>query len=153
MFSNPDLISISKQADGDWLLTSLAPFTSDETLTITMMDGAKFIVGVKDEQESADLTNFLTNVVIIGAVLDANGKYVVEANKPYSLKLEFAESSSYQFDNDADLIYQLPQGIKVLTAQSGSMTNNIEYRGMTYPVDATYSLDTYGSIIEHDGQR
>ena len=41
-FTNYDLVKIEKQADGDWLLTSLAPFTSEETLTIEMNDGVTF---------------------------------------------------------------------------------------------------------------
>ena len=43
-FTDYDLVKIEKQADGDWLLTSLAPFTSEETLTIEMNDGVTFIV-------------------------------------------------------------------------------------------------------------
>ena len=66
-FTDYDLVKLEKQADGDWLLTSLAPFTSEETLTITMNDGVKFIIDVTDAQVSTDLTNFLKNVIINGA--------------------------------------------------------------------------------------
>ena len=47
-FTDYDLVKIEKQADGDWLLISLAPFTSEETLTIEMNDGVTFIVDVTD---------------------------------------------------------------------------------------------------------
>ena len=38
-FSNNELLKIEKQDGGDWLLTSLKAFTSEETLTITLVDG------------------------------------------------------------------------------------------------------------------
>lgn len=48
-FSDSSLVSI-EQRDNDYMLTSLQPFTSDETLTIAMNDGSKYLVDVKDEQ-------------------------------------------------------------------------------------------------------
>ena len=52
-FSNNELLKIEKQ-DGDWLLTSLKPFLTEETLTIVMADGAtKFIIKVTDAQGDA----------------------------------------------------------------------------------------------------
>ena len=48
-FTDYELVKIEKQAGGDWLLTSLAPFTSEETLTIEMNDGVTFIVDVTDD--------------------------------------------------------------------------------------------------------
>ena len=51
-FSNEELLKI-EQKDGDWLLTSLKPFLTEETLTIVMADGAKFIIKVTDAQGDA----------------------------------------------------------------------------------------------------
>jgi hypothetical protein len=42
---------------GDWALISMFPFTSEETLTITMKDGKQYVVKVTDAQIS---TNVLT---------------------------------------------------------------------------------------------
>ena len=50
-FTDYDLIDVEKQADGDWLLTSLGSFTSEETLTITMEDGVVFVIEVTDPEE------------------------------------------------------------------------------------------------------
>lgn len=61
-FTDYDLVKVEKQADSDWLLTSLAPFTSEETLTITMNDGVKFVIDVTDAQSSSNLVDFLTGV-------------------------------------------------------------------------------------------
>lgn len=39
---------------GDWLLTSLKAFHSDETLTITMKDGSKYVIEVRDLDTSTN---------------------------------------------------------------------------------------------------
>lgn len=48
VFSDPGLISVERQADGDWLLTSLAAFDTEETLTITFADGHEYVMRVTD---------------------------------------------------------------------------------------------------------
>ena len=114
-FTNYDLVKIEKQADGDWLLTSLAPFTSEETLTIEMNDGVTFIVDVTDATgdewtESSELVNFLTNAVISGAT-PQGGAYVVEPNKPYGITLTFKEGRQWQFANHSTLAYDMPAAV------------------------------------------
>ena len=47
-FSDESLLS-AQPAEADWLLTSLAPFKTEETLTVTMADGAKYVIGVTDD--------------------------------------------------------------------------------------------------------
>ena len=46
-FSNPELVSV-EQVEGDWKLTSLKPFQSEETLTVEMKSGATYVVKVTD---------------------------------------------------------------------------------------------------------
>ena len=46
-----DEINAQKVDAGDWALISLKPFTSNETLTITMKNGDKFVVKVTDAQD------------------------------------------------------------------------------------------------------
>jgi uncharacterized repeat protein (TIGR01451 family) len=48
-FSNSSLVEVTKK-DGDWELVSRKPFTSTEKLTISMKDGSKYEVEVKDAQ-------------------------------------------------------------------------------------------------------
>ena len=48
-FSNPELIDVEHAGD-TWTLSSLAPFSSEETLTITMDDGEVFTIKVTDAQ-------------------------------------------------------------------------------------------------------
>ena len=49
-FSDKSLVTVTKE-DGDWELVSNKPFTSTEKLTISMKDGSKYEVEVKDAQE------------------------------------------------------------------------------------------------------
>ena len=48
VFSDPSLISIEQQDNGDWLLTSLAAFNTEETLTVTFSDGHQYVMTVTD---------------------------------------------------------------------------------------------------------
>ena len=48
-FTNTDFVKVEKKGD-DWLLTSLKPFTSDETLTVELFNGAKYVIAVTDAQ-------------------------------------------------------------------------------------------------------
>ncbi len=48
-FSNPELVKV-EQLEADWMLTSLKPFSSEETLTVEMYSGAKYVIGVTDDQ-------------------------------------------------------------------------------------------------------
>jgi hypothetical protein len=50
-------INAQSMRAGDWALISMFPFTSEETLTITMKDGKQYVVKVTDAQIS---TNVLT---------------------------------------------------------------------------------------------
>ena len=47
-FSDPELIQIN-QEENDWLLTSLQPFDTEETLTVTMKDGTVYVIAVTDD--------------------------------------------------------------------------------------------------------
>ena len=148
-FSNTDVLRVTPSDGGDWVLESLLPFSTDETLTITMIDGQVFTIQVTDEQGtqvSSDLTDFIYNAVVTGATQDSEGRYQVEAGKEYNIILSFAESSEHQFDNHATLTYTMPDGLTILSEQSGDLKINIVYKGRTYQVDATYDLDTDGNL-------
>lgn len=57
--------------DKDFLLTSLAPFKTDEALFITMEDGEIVTIGVTDDVvESEDLRAFLKNLTINSTACD-----------------------------------------------------------------------------------
>ena len=48
-FSDPTLLSV-EAVEGDWLLTSLEPFDTDETLTIVFKDGSELAIWVTDRK-------------------------------------------------------------------------------------------------------
>lgn len=81
-FSNPELLAVQPvyEEDGDriidWKLTSLAPFTSDETLTIVLADGDEIIINVQDAQ----MTYFNIHVVVMG---------MPNPNQKFHFKLEY----------------------------------------------------------------
>ena len=47
-FTNEELLTVKKQDNADWLLTSLKAFTSEETLTVEMQSGEKYVIEVRD---------------------------------------------------------------------------------------------------------
>jgi hypothetical protein len=57
-FSNPELVKVEKksseQAENDWLLTSLAAFDTEETLTIGLANGEEIVVKVTDVQATRE---------------------------------------------------------------------------------------------------
>ena len=149
-FTDYELVKIEKQAGGDWLLTSLAPFTSEETLTIEMNDGVTFIVDVTDAMgdewtESSELVNFLTNAVISGAA-SQGGAYVVEPNKSYGITLTFKEGRQWQFANHSTLTYDMPAGMYIPENQTRQLTIAVTSGGVTYEVDAVLSVSTDGKL-------
>lgn len=91
-------------------------------------------------QESTDLSKFLMNATVSGATMQ-DGKYVVEAGKPYGMTLTFKENSSWQFDNDATLTYGIPTGLVIPETQTSNITINVVSAGKTYAVPATLTVD------------
>ena len=131
-------VSNAQSADGN------VRFLSEELLAMARRDGTALREG--GVQGSSDLADFLVNAVITGATQNANGVYEVETGKEYSIILTFAESSSCQFKNREQLIYQMPEGIEILTEQESDGNINIVYKGRTYQVGFHYVLDTNGLL-------
>lgn len=50
VFSDNTLVGVERQDDGNWLLTSLEAFTTNETLIVTFDDGHVIIIDVTDKQ-------------------------------------------------------------------------------------------------------
>ena len=126
-FSTPELLEVVR-AESDWSLNSLQPFTSNETLTITMKDGQQFVVLVTDAQTSLDLADFLVQdgVEVIGAEQKPDGTYVVKKGQPYNIQLSFKEipeKLQLEIDPAKPLVYQLPTGIKAFD-NAGSIQGN-----------------------------
>lgn len=96
-------------------------------------------------QESTDLSKFLMNATVSGATMQ-DGKYVVEAGKPYGMTLTFKENNSWQFDNDATLEYNIPNGLVIPETRQSTITINVVSAGKTYAVPATLTVNTDGKL-------
>lgn len=137
----------ASKEDDEWIFRSDVAFGNIYSLTLKMKDGTSYIIEVSDATvESTDLTNFLKNVVISGAEQNPDGSYTVEKGKEYSFIMTCSENSAYQFQNDGTLTYTMPAGVKVLSPQQDDIKVNIVYKGKTYQVDGTYSLDVNGNL-------
>ncbi|MBE6027010.1 MAG: VWA domain-containing protein [Clostridiales bacterium] len=84
-FTDSELIGIEK-ADteegeaADWTLTSLKPFDTEESLTITMKNGDVFEVKVTDAQEISDASTVDVNKTYIISYQDNNGYHVLKTD-------------------------------------------------------------------------
>ena len=143
-FTDHDLIRVSRQADGDWLLTSLASFEGGEILTVTMEDGVKFEITVTDppspDHYTTDLASLMTDAAIV-APRNEDGAYIVEPGTPYTISLSFKEQPDKQFSNSETMTYPIPAGLNA-DGHSGTFTVIIERGGQKYPVAGnTYSIE------------
>lgn len=98
----------------DWLLTSLAPITTDhETITVVMNNGNTYTIKVSNARDITNLQLLLTYYAIIidGSPVTQGQTAYVDKDFTYNLVLRFEETAGMQFDNYADLIYELPAGV------------------------------------------
>ncbi len=146
-FSDSNLLEVAYQQPmfsiyGDWLLTSLAPFSTDETLTLTLVDGSAVTIHVTDEQKPAvDIRNTLESVVITvdGKKISADQWGELVKGKVYSLTFTFRENDEYQFsDDEAVMVYALPAGLQAVEKSNATFTMPLgawgELPGNTYDI-------------------
>ena len=124
-FSNPELVRLIPSIDGDnWLLMSLAPFNTEETLTLTLDGGRIVTIAVTDaegdEPESAvhDISGFLTRAEITdsttGQVIgDSDGTLAkLHKSREYAIHLSFAEDEyGEQFPDEGTMKFFLPEAV------------------------------------------
>ena len=153
VFTDDSLLTVEKTED-DYVLKSLKPFTSEETLTVTVNDPTtsevvKYVIDVTDEQEnnnsSTNLKDYLTNATI-SAPTNEEGKYVVMPDTKYSIKLSFAENASIQFPDSGSMTYKLPGDLSAVAGE-GNMTIKVNAGGKTYEIkNNPYSLSADGDL-------
>ena len=144
-FSDESLVKVTP-VEGDWELESLKPFSTDETLTVTMIDGQQFIVQVTDENSySSALADFVSSVTINADKED--GKYVIKPGKTYSAYISFKEDPDGKQFSD-HLEYTFPDGFNP-DATSGTFTIIAKSKGVEYPVEGcTYRVENGKLIID-----
>ena len=145
VFSDPSLVEVVK-TENDWLLESLVPFTSWETLTVTMNDGTVVTVKVTDATYSSNLGDFLDSIDFSGVEKDENGKYIVKQGVPYTMQMNFSEKTNgVQFTEEQSLTYTFPDGFEPL-ATSGDVTMN----GPGGPVPFHYEVSGNSLTVTFD---
>ena len=147
-FSDPALVKVT-QMEGDWELESLEPFTTEESLTITMKNGDVITVKVTDDQESSNLGDFLTKVTVSGASV-VDGHYVVEQGKTYNVTMNFKETANLQFDNEGNLTYNLPEGITLPEGTTKTIKIAVVSGGKTYEIPATVTANGTTVTVKFD---
>ena len=101
---------------GEWLLTSLAPFSTEESLTITLDNGSRFVISVLDAQ-TVEGNKFITDaqLTIDGVTYGKNDTWHVYPDVGYALKLSFNEKGQNQFPKGGDTIaVDLPAGLTLV---------------------------------------
>ena len=106
----------------DWLIVSVAPFKTNETLKIFMRDGYVLEVQVTDDQFD-NLASFVTDaqLTIDGTTYGKNDVWNVYPDVPYTMKLNFAEKNSRQFPKGGDtVVMDIPAGLNIPEGSSGT---------------------------------
>ena len=105
VFSNPALLDVSPVTEGDvvtdWLLTSLLPFQTHETLTVTLADGRVFVLNVTDAvaETGGSVTILNPNIgitLISGAELE-DGNWVWTEHQTETEGHAFTFRADYSF--------------------------------------------------------
>ncbi len=141
-FSDESLVEITT-VDGDWKLTSLQAFQTEESLTLYLTNGDTLVIDVTDSQTVTELNDSVSGITVKGATKTDSG-YQVNAGDSYEVTVNFKETDNIQFNTTAGetLTYQLPTGFVISEAQSG--TGEITNNGGT--VTYTYTIDTSGKV-------
>ena len=79
-FSDESLVTVTK-TENDWLLTSLEPFNTNETLTIVFNDGEVYVLGVTDAQT----TTYWKRVSSLDQINDQDIYMIVNQNRDLAI--------------------------------------------------------------------
>ena len=124
-FSSPDLVNVEQNEEGKWTLTSLQPFTSEETLTVSMKNGDQFVVKVTDAQKAYKDVSALEN-----------GTYIIYRSDNSSTRFMFMK-------NDGTT--------KIIRPENGQSLNESDLSDYTWTV--TKNWDGSFSIKSTNGNR
>lgn len=107
-FTNDELIKI-EQIEGDWLLTSLAPFNSEETLTVEFADHSRFVIDVTDAIHTPTIWERVSTIDDTSAqyiIVDPNTNQAIGFSFSFELSLEIINYSpahiTINFNLDTD---------------------------------------------------
>lgn len=103
------------------------------------------------ESTGTDLADFLIRLEV-DAPVDENGNYVIDPNRFYDMTFTFRENEGLQFDNEAELVYELPAGLIVPdTAATSFEINIVDGQGSAVISGCTFEVAD-GKLIVHFNQ-
>lgn len=168
-FSNPAVVTITVE-NGIWMLNSIAPFTTEEVLTVTTVDGIIYKIKVTDAIEGydgvtygdlADLSNLIT-VAVNGTNLNNQQNREKTYNLTFNYSMLFSNAaaamqykthgtppqpSTYNWAYDLSGMVEDYDEIESFPNMSGTLRNGRQVLG-TYEVkDGVVYLHVYESAI------
>jgi hypothetical protein len=142
-FSDPELVDVTRQGD-DWKLSAKQPFSTKETLTLTRDNGDVIAVQVTDDNkyDKYDLAGYIQSV---DAEKLSNGQWssATEFNDGDTARItiNYTIPKDIVKDNNRSITYQLPDGVKVMTEETGPIRKPNDG-----PVVGSYKIRTDGVI-------
>lgn len=133
---------LEEKEDG-WYLTSDEAFHDTFVLTVTV-DEKSYSITITDIENITDLNRLVTHFDVSGATQNPDGSYTVKPGKPYSVNIQFDETTTLQFHDTAEMCYTLPQGVTL-----DNLTDPFDINGE----DATGSFTVQGNHIRVDGNK
>ena len=136
-FSDPELVSVARM-EGDWLLTSLQPFLSEETLTIAFDNGDVIVIRVTDAQyelDDGESTGGWTKNIEL-KLENENGEMVTVADNTPAAIPEFARF-------ELDFAYEMPAG------SEGGFPGIASDDTVTFPVPWIWNVGTDSMDADH----
>ena len=150
-FSDPELVKVTRKGKtlglfgkADWLLESLKPFDTEETLTISLKDGGEIVVKVTDDQTTgvwdlADTNNTEFLHVSADSSVTENDQERDAAFKltfTYSLKEEVVKAMDEYTGTPITLVYDISE-----TLNETPLKETIKCRGVI--IQGTSRIGTY----------
>ena len=165
-FTNPELLTVTKKEDGDWLLKSLKAFKTEEKLTVTMNSGTKYIITVTDAQDGVyeyNINEADGNAISLGSDSDyADNWYLLstltkENGGTYYYVTSVALNGSSSINGSINTYYNANlQGLKIgdETSYSWGTLETASYESgdkvTNELVHVSNSADTYNKIVSGD---
>lgn len=116
--TNQDIAAIDETVvnGGDWALISLKPFDTTQSLTITMLDGEKYVVRVEDE---VNLDNIKVSLVVINPDI---GHIYVSSGSDITIPTDTVFQNKTKIENDTYQVLKISNG--VLTTNNSWKASN-----------------------------
>ena len=157
-FSNPDYIAI-EQTGSDWLLRSLAPFDTDEALTLTLNNGQNVEIKVTDadgEPQPEEPPEPIISAVpteVRGLVYDGTAHQLINAGTVEN------GTMVYSLTKDGEYKTEIPQGINAgeytvyykIDGDEGA-ADSVTVSIAKVETSVTVTITEHSALVDYDGK-